>query len=196
MLHRAFAGVAASMFLAMGFDGQAATPRPATGNSAQNCAVSVAQAWVIPATATTRATRLRVEAFSNGPTCAKAVVVYVIRDASATVLFHEAYQSEFVATTAEARTPAQMRAALTEWTSTGTARQFHASLPNWLAGASAPVQTEFPFMPDEGITRQDYLAIKAARTPALCYVQGMESLNCVIYRNGKVEPFGLQSFPG
>jgi hypothetical protein len=140
--------------------------------------------------------KLKLEAFSDGPTCAKAITVFAVRDASGKVLHSETYQSQFVATLGEARTLPQMRLALRDWIGIGANPGFHADLPNWLAGATAPQEREFPFTPDQSITRADYLAVKARRMPVLCYVQGMESLKCLVYRNGGLEPFGIQSFPG
>ena len=140
--------------------------------------------------------RLKLEAFSDGPSCAKAVAVITIRNAAGSVLFSHSYIGEVLAPTSGVRTIVQMRAALNSWLQAGRDRSIHANLPNWVAGADEPVDTEFPFMPDETITRADYLAIKANRTPIVCYVQGMESLNCLVYRNGDMEPFGIQTFPG
>jgi hypothetical protein len=155
------------------------------------CAVSVSSPWAFSSSG-----RLTVEAFSDGPTCAKAVAVIAIRNARGEVLFSESYQSQHVMLLAQATTPSHMRAALRDWSNIGPNRDLHANLPNWLNGAAAPVAREFGFVPDENMTRADYLSIKANRTPVLCYVAGMESLNCLVYRNGQLEPFGGQAFPG
>ena len=159
--------------------------------SAPRCAVAVSAPWVNGPTP-----RLRLEAISDGPNCAKAIAVITIRNAAGSVLFSQSYTADVLAPTSGVRTVVQMRAALNNWLKAGRDRSIHAFLPNWVAGADKPVDIEFPFMPDETITREAYLAIKANRTPVLCYEQGLESQNCLVYRNGDMEPFGIQMFPG
>jgi hypothetical protein len=140
--------------------------------------------------------RLKIEAFSEGPTCAKAVTVFVVRDASGDVLYSESHQSQFVMPLSDARTRAQMQTALRSWVTSINGASIRAGLPDWRSGAEAPVDQEFGFLPAEGMSRTDYLAIKTGRMPLLCYVQGMESLKCLVYRNGGFEDFGIQLFPG
>jgi hypothetical protein len=164
----------------------AAAPAPTPRCTAYSTATWAASATV----------RLKLEAFSDGPTCAKSVAVFVVRDSAGTVLYSESHQSEFVMSLAGARNRQQMQAALSDWVRVGKGANFTANLPNWVSGATAPVETEFGFMPNDGITRADYLAVKTSRAPLLCYVQGMESLRCLVYRNNGLEDFGIQSFPG
>jgi hypothetical protein len=175
-----------------------AQPRrtPAAPSQNTGCTVSAAAPWLIPAKGNTPRTQLRVEAFANGPTCAKAVAVYVIRAPDGTVLHQESYIAENNAVTSEGTTPAQMRAALVRWTSFRNNDSFYDRLPNWVQNADGPEQREFGFIPDESLSRTDYLAIKAVRPPSICYVSGIESLTCLIYRGGRLEPFGVQPFPG
>jgi hypothetical protein len=175
---------------------EAATRRTATAAPATTCSISKATPWIIPATAGRAATRLSVEAFANGPTCAKAVAVYVIRSPNGAVLHQESYIGENNAVTSEGTTPALMRDALTRWTAYRNNDSFYDRLPNWPVNAQAPEQREFGFLPDERWSREDYLAIKAARPPSICYVAGIESLVCLIFRNGQLETFGVQPFPG
>lgn len=179
-------------FLLLGMLSGASTfPSLAEAAPTPRCSVFASAPWVRGPTP-----RLRLEAFSDGPTCAKAVAVLAVRDSTGKVLFSDTYVTEFLAITSDARTMPQMLAALGNWVNSGRTRFDNSTLPNWLAGADKPVDQEFPFTPDENITRADYLAIKTARAPVLCFVQGMESLNCLVYRNGGLEPFGIQSFPG
>lgn len=89
-----------------------------------------------------------------------------------------------------------MQAALADWILPVNRSNFKAGLPDWLPGADAPVEQEFGFTPAETMTREEYLGIKGDRTPLRCYVQGMESINCVIFHGGVIDPFGLQAFPG
>lgn len=172
----------------------AAQVTPAQSAPAQarvRCATYVATPWTGGPTP-----RFKVEAFSDGPTCAKAVAVIVVRDASGTVLYSDSHKTEFVSPLSDAQTRAQLQTALQRWIGGVSGANLRANLPNWNLGAAGPVDTEFGFTPAEGMTREEYLAIKAGRAPLLCYVQGMESLRCLVYRNGGLEIFGIQAFPG
>jgi hypothetical protein len=162
-----------------------------SASQASRCTTFAATPWVGGPTP-----RLNIEAFSDGPSCAKAVAVFVVRDASGAVLYSDSYQTRFVLPLSEARTRAHMQTALQRWMVGLSSANQNANLPNWLSGASAPVDREFGFTPAEGITRSDYLAVKSGSVPLLCYVQGMESIKCLVYRNGGMEDFGIQAFPG
>lgn len=166
---------------------QAAPPR---------CDLTSTQNWIIPAMQGSAATTLRVIGRSTGRRCSKAALSYTILNARGRVLFRKNYQSEFVAPFTQVRTRTQMAAALTDWIRPVNRANFKADLPDWLPGADAPVEREFGFTPAETMTREEYLGIKGDRTPLRCYVQGIESINCVIYHGGVVDPFGVQAFPG
>ena len=183
-LPRAFSGIAIATLVCL-------APLHVESRPAPRCTVNAAAVWVNGPTP-----KLRLEAFSDGARCASAITVFAVRDGAGKILFSHSYTAEFVAPTSDVRTMAQMRVGLASWLGAGRDRTIHANLPNWIAGAAKPVDIEFPFIPDDTITRDDYLAIKANRTPVLCYAQGIESLNCLVYRNGDMEPFGVQLFPG
>jgi hypothetical protein len=155
------------------------------------CNVYVTAPWTRGPTPT-----LRIEAYSDGPTCAKAVITYVVRTRDGRPVHNEAYVGEFMALTEAVTTRQQMLAALTDWIIGGTRRTDNSDLPDWKAGASEPEAREFGFTPDEGVTRAAYLAARASRIPMLCYVQGLESLRCLIWRNDTLESLGVQQFPG
>jgi hypothetical protein len=175
------------MLLSVGFHAQAqASPR-----TASRCVVSASTLWQDGPTP-----NLRVEAFSDGPTCAKSVSTIVVRTHTGAVVHNSSYVSEFVLPLSDARTTGDMRTALRHWIGTRGGRFDHAALPNWLATKTEPEPKEFGFIPAEGLSRTDYLAIKANRTPVFCYVQGIESLNCLVWRNNSLQPFGVQQFPG
>jgi hypothetical protein len=178
--------VMAVVFTSLLVDWAIAAPAPTP-----RCTAYSATTWAASATV-----RLKIEAFSDGPTCAKAVAVFVVRNGAGAILYSESHQTEFVMSLASARNRQQMQAALSDWVRVGNGANFTATLPNWVVGATGPVETEFGFLPNEGITRADYLAVKSSRAPLLCYVQGMESLRCLVYRNNGLEDFGIQSFPG
>jgi hypothetical protein len=137
-----------------------------------------------------------VEATTTGPDCARAVATLVIRDSSGAPILAEAYLAEHVMTLASAQDPAAMNTALAEWTTNGTMMQSTSALPEWPANAEAPQNGEFPFYPSEDFTRETYQALRAANTPMFCYVQGMESMNCVTIADGGLQSVGVQTFPG
>jgi hypothetical protein len=168
---------------------QAARPRP-------GCNLIAATHWAIPASRDTPATQVRITGRSIGSNCARAGLSYTITNARGRVLFRQTYQAENVAPFGEVRTRTQMQRALADWIKPVNGPTFLANLPNWVAGADAPEEREFGFMPAETMTREDYLGIIRSRSPIRCYVQGIESINCVLYHGGVIDPFGVQSFPG
>jgi hypothetical protein len=54
----------------------------------------------------------------------------------------------------------------------------------------------FEFDPEPWINRETYLAMRARAEPMFCYVQGLESLACLVERHGRLEKIGVQAFPG
>lgn len=90
-----------------------------------------------------------------------------------------------------------MQAALAEWIdpARNTTLQTSSALPEWPASTEFPTNGEFPFYP-EGFTREAYNALRAAHLPLYCYVQGMESMACIVYGDGGVDKVGVQTFPG
>ncbi|NJR20546.1 MAG: hypothetical protein HC777_03195 [Hyphomonadaceae bacterium] len=181
--------------------------------AAAGCAMREAASWD-PNRSGARGPRLaplRIEAVSSGARCQTALVVLTIKSSVGAVLYRETYRADQVMGLNMATNRAQMRTQLRAWigshgttsrgiTSRGiTSRgdeNFHQNLPAWPRGASEPEDREFPFRPAEAITRTQYNAVIANRTPVYCYVQGMESLNCLMLRAGTLVPFGIQSFPG
>ena len=137
-----------------------------------------------------------VEATTSGPDCARAVATLVIRNTSGEPIWADAHIASDIMVLAPAHDIATMNAALDEWTTNGTAMQSTAALPEWPANADGPQNGEFPFYLNEGYTRESYNAMRAANYPMFCYVQGMESMRCIIHGDGGVEWIGVQSFPG
>jgi hypothetical protein len=136
-----------------------------------------------------------VEAASFGPDCARAVATIVIRDGSGVPVYSEAHLAAHVMPLAHVTDAVAMQTALAEWTNPGQ-RQTSAGLPQWPANAESPATGEFPFYPHEGIDRAQYEGIRARNLPVICYVQGMESLNCLVLEDGGLTSIGLQTFPG
>lgn len=137
-----------------------------------------------------------VEANTVGPDCARAVATFVIRNQSGEPIWADARISSDIMTLAPAHDPAAMNAALGEWTTNSSTMQSTSALPEWPVNATGPENGEFPFYLNDGYTRESYEAMRTANDPMFCYVQGMESLSCVIYGDGGIEQVGLQTFPG
>jgi hypothetical protein len=97
-------------------------------------------------------------------------------------------------------TAAELEAALKELVNDAANPQFAttADLPEWKEGAESPSSGEFPFYVQDGIDRENYNRIRAAKAPVFCYVQGMESLSCAYKEptDGYISRIGTQTFPG
>lgn len=170
--------------------GQTAT-QPATTAEATGCAAQVTAPWQA-----TAQIEMTVEASTAGPDCATAVATITVRDANG-VAFTQAHPAAEVMTLAQATDAASMQTALSEWiVSTSHTFATSAALPNWPADATTPSNGEFPFYVNETLNRDSYLALRARDVPIFCYVQGMESLNCLALENGVMTQVGIQSFPG
>ncbi|ANP45334.1 hypothetical protein [Candidatus Viadribacter manganicus] len=139
-----------------------------------------------------------IEAITTGPDCARAVATLIIRNGSGEPIYSETHIPSQVMTLAQASTPAAMQTALQEWVdpASNTTMPTSSALPEWPANADSPQNGEFPFYPAEGASRESYNQVRDANVPLFCYVQGMESLNCLALRDGALESVGLQSFPG
>lgn len=139
-----------------------------------------------------------VGAIAGGPDCAKAVALIVVRDAENNPVWHESFVAGQVMVLAYAEDSAAMTTSLAEWVDqSNNTFKTTADLPEWAEGAEQPVFGEFPFYPEEGADRDMWTKMRAAKTPVLCYVQGMESMACLT--NDPETGFfkiGVQSFPG
>lgn len=181
---RAAAGLAALL--------AACAPAEEAGRAADGCALRAASTWNAGADAS-----LSVEATTSGPDCARAAATLAIRDAAGAVLFASAHPASQVMTLAQAHDAAAMQAALEEWVSAANPQLAGAAaLPAWAADADAPTEGEFPFYPAEDVDREAYAELRRRDLPMFCYVQGMESLNCLTLEGGAVRSVGVQSFPG
>ncbi len=161
--------------------------------SAAGCNLGVAKAWV-----PLKGQSYRTEAYSNGATCAGAVVTVVVRAANGHVLWAEALMAEHLMTFADAKTVSKMNTALGETLAQSQTFKSTGDLPEWKKGAEAPSPLgEFPFYPDQGVDQETYAKIRAEKQAVFCYVQGMESMACVaIARDGTATKVGVQTFPG
>jgi hypothetical protein len=159
----------------------------------EGCDARAAAQWSTPADP-----NASVEAITTGPDCARAIATLIIRNGSGEPLYSETYQPPQVMTLAQASTPTAMQTALAEWIdpASNTTMQTSSALPEWLANADSPQNGEFPFYLEEGYTRELYDQVRDANVPMYCYVQGMESMNCLALRDGALESVGVQTFPG
>ncbi|OYX45742.1 MAG: hypothetical protein B7Y90_18365 [Alphaproteobacteria bacterium 32-64-14] len=139
----------------------------------------------------------RIEAFTNGSICEAAVVTLVIRARDGFPVYIWASDAQHLFGLADQPDVAAMNTALAEWMSpTGSTVQTTGDLPVWEETDGQAKAAEFPFMPSEWLDKPAYDTIRAAKEPAYCFPQGMESLNCVSLRDGSVEEIGLYRFPG
>ncbi len=161
--------------------------------SAAGCNLGAAKSW-----APFKGRPFSSEAYSNGASCAGAVVTIVVRAPDRMVLWVEAMPAAQLMTFAGVNTVRKMKAALADWLSQPHTFKSTGDLPEWKKGADSPVAVgEFPFYPDEGIDQETYAKIRAEKQGIFCYVQGMESMGCVaIAKDGTATKVGLQTFPG
>ncbi len=136
-----------------------------------------------------------IEATTEGPDCARAVATLTVRNTSGEPIYTQSHITSELMTLAPAQNPAAMNTALAEWVAPNATMNSTSTLPEWAANSETP-GGEFPFYPVEGHTRESYAAMRAANDPMFCYVQGMESLSCIIYGDGGIEHIGVQAFPG
>lgn len=178
--------------LAIGACGQAAERPPSAPEMASACAAHAASTWSAGAGRV-----FAIEANSSGDDCATAAVTLTIRDDAGTTVFTESHQSDQVMTLAGAESVDDLRRRLGEWiTPPGVQMDSTGDLPEWVQGAEHPVNEEFPFYPEEDVTRDYYEALRAQDRAMFCYVQGMESMACLAMRDGALAKIGVQSFPG
>lgn len=138
------------------------------------------------------------EASSRGVRCDKANISLVLRGADGKVLLSFASPADKVMTFVEVKTKAAMKTTLASWLAEAM-KQMPTSdkLPDWKEKQDQPSDGEFPFYVEQGVKRPAYLAIRKAKIPMFCFVQGMESLGCaVLGPDGAVKKLGTQSFPG
>jgi hypothetical protein len=159
-----------------------------SASSAAGCAAVAATEWQ----------GFNVEASTRGPDCARAAVMLVFRaSGSGEIARMETHRAMDLMTLASVDDAAAMETALGEWIDQSSPDfATTADLPEWPANAEAPVSGEFPFYPAEGTTREAYDVIRARAAPLFCYVQGMESINCLALVDGDLDSVGVQTFPG
>lgn len=137
-----------------------------------------------------------VTASTSGPTCAHSVVLLIVRDASGEVVWTDAMRAAHVMGLSTPTTRTPMASALQEWIGHGARGETTADLPPWPRANEPPASMGFEFEPESWINRRTYLEMRARAEPMFCYVQGMESLACLVERWDRLEKIGVQSFAG
>lgn len=86
-----------------------------------------------------------------------------------------------------------VEAALENWLSDGMTTD---QLPLWEAGADQPVQSEFPFLPEDNLGQAHYAKIRASALPYFTVIQGPESATAFVLEDGKLLEIGTQIVAG
>ncbi len=136
-----------------------------------------------------------------GPDCGHAVLVLTVRDSKNNVLWTGVQRSVDLMNFQDSGklNSKTMQAELGNWVAEDSHLPNSAALPDWPASVqdgTLPPKAEFPFRVTEGLARQDYLDLRKARLPILCFVGGMESQHCLVLDGEKVTEIGSQAFPG
>ena len=177
-------GLAAAAVLATAFMPAAMAAEPGA------CTARHAETWTAAGQAYT------IEAFAEGPKCEQAVAALVIRGPDGTPVWSSVFEAANVMVLAGMPDQAAFRQAIADWIKPDAERPTSASLPEWKAGADGPVLGDFAFYPEDGIDRDAYEAIRKANLPMVSFVQGMESVACLVLQDGAFVKVGAQSFPG
>lgn len=159
--------------------------------AADKCTASADGAWA--------AGKATIEAFASGAKCESALAVLAIRDETGAVAIAEVYSSDQVMVLAGMTSAKDLEGALKGWIDPAASNMTTSGdLPEWKAGADAPAAGEFAFYPEEGVDQASYSKVRDAKSPMFCYVQGMESLACIVKdaETGGFFKIGVQSFPG
>lgn len=168
------------------------TTTPAAYAGPNNCAAQAEAVWI-----RANGADYKVDAATNGPSCAEATATLVVRGPENVALHTFTAPTQQIFGLRDATDPAAMQREITAWLDqTPDSLDTTAGVPEWRAAYMQPDVSEFPFYPEPGIDRASYLATRASRLPMYCYAQGRESLACVVLENGAVRKLGVQAFPG
>ena len=137
-----------------------------------------------------------VTATTSGPNCRQSVATMIVRNADGDVVWTVARQTSGVMglNVPETRTP--MSDALREWIGLPGRGQTTADLPPWTHDAIPPGQSGFEFSPEPWIDRAYYSRLRDNPEPLFCFIIGLETLDCLVVRHGRLEEIGTWAFPG
>lgn len=139
-----------------------------------------------------------VHAFSTGPCDDHASIALVVRNSMGQDVWSFQSSPPSLFAFDLVTTPDAMREALELWIGQYATTGSTGTLDPWLAGDEGPSGGEFPFLVEEGTTRQTYEAARSTDRPMICYIQGQESARCLhVSEDGtQLETLGVQLFPG
>jgi hypothetical protein len=154
------------------------------------CTAAAEEDWTVSTDAS-----LTIRATAWGPTCKQAVIALAIWGKDGPPIYSFISSMGDIEGFDEVEDAAALKTALSLWA--GGQTDTTEGLPDWKEGDPSPSPSdEFAFYPEEGMDRATYTAIRAAKHPMLCFVQGQESQQCVYLQDGGVQPVGVQTFPG
>lgn len=173
-----------------------------TTSAEASCDVTVARAWKVG-----RKLPYSVEASSVGPDCKRAVALMVVRDGKGEVKYSFSSAAKDIGifgNLAEAPVADKkiMRVALGEWLDVGLSsnQKRLSNYLEWKAGTDGPAENppaEFPFTVSSDVSRETYEEWRKQNVPVFCFVQGMESMRCIVLtKDGSISEVGIQRFPG
>lgn len=185
---RGFARILSLIMLAAGFTAALMSAANAQKALAEDCTMAVQEAWLDAYIA---------EASTSGE-CGLGEILLVVRNGKNETVWSETYQTGDLFGFDDILTAADMKLAMTDWLGAYAQQSSSGSLPVWPAGADAPDAGEFPFFVEEGVDRDLYEEVRAEDRGMICYVQGRESLLCLLRHpgTGALEAVGVQTFPG
>ncbi len=132
----------------------------------------------------------KIEVFASGPTCSQAVATISLRQSHNEAIWTHSYIARQLLNFSQTKIVdgKAMTKALRDWIS---GEGFSKSVD------ALKMDGEFPFRPAEGIDAATVAQYRKGKLPLFCYVQGMESGNCLAKnKNGTLIELGIQSFPG
>lgn len=141
---------------------------------------------------------------AGGPTCNTGTAVLTIRDKASGKILLSSGDNDVAAMAntvfADATSPPTLEQALIGWIDPGDDPMLSTAgdLPEWKPGQTLPSDGEFPFHPEDGMSRDAYAALRARNQPLYCHVQGGESMACYALDRaaGTLTKVGVQTFPG
>jgi hypothetical protein len=141
-----------------------------------------------------------VSATSQGPSCAQAVVTFVVRDAHGDPLWTFAntyYDLRTGGTPPPGVTPSAVSAEDMEkflQSFANVTTMASGQLPDWAEGAPGPADATRPFHYSTAYTRDIYEALRASNRPLICYAAAAEATQCLIIDPASNAPAVIVAF--
>jgi hypothetical protein len=168
----------------------AANEAPPAVETAAACTAAAESEWSVTPEAS-----LAIRARAWGPTCKQVVIALAIWGKDGPPVYSFISSMADIEGFDEVEDAAALTKALKDWADAQA--DTTGGLPEWKEGDPSPdPSSEFAFYPEEGMDRAAYSAIRTAKLPMLCFVQGQESQQCVYLQDGGVQSVGVQTFPG